>query len=83
MDDDDEERTTVEMASPNENYEFRAGKKHHTLYTFLYDANTQYYFTLDLRDPAADPTVYQVDHDGSSYSEDDTLSGLLATLEPA
>jgi hypothetical protein len=81
--DDDDERTTFAIESSNENYEFRERKRGCVLYAFGYDHTTQYHFALDLSDTSADPKVFQVDHDGSSYSEDDVLSSFLATLEPA
>jgi hypothetical protein len=76
-------RTSVEIMSGDENYEFCEGKRRRVLYGFAYDETIQYFFALDLHDKSADPGVYKVDHDGSSYNEDDALSDFLATLEPA
>ena len=76
-------RTTVSIESSSENYEFRDEAARHVLYAFAYDHTVQRHFALDLGDESSDPTVYEVDHDGSSYAENDSLSAFFATLERA
>jgi hypothetical protein len=76
-------RNNVGIESSDENYDVVDGGERHVLYAFAYDHTKQYHFAVDLTDEGADPTVFQVDHDGSSYSEEDLLSDFLATLEPS
>jgi hypothetical protein len=66
----------LDFVGSSENFDLTINGKRHLFYHFAY-TDTQFYYSLDLTDSSADPSVGHVDHDGSDPSIHGTLSEVL------